>query len=180
MKTPQQPPKKPRWKKWVLVAAAAASFGVADQALLDGKLATLAPPPEKSATILIIGNEISAQFNIAGNKVTDHQALLPEASGNDFLRMNDDQLLRSASLLDEKEIVQYLIAKGADVHANNEEALRNAVMRGNTEMTQYLLSKGAIADQKMIDDAQLIETTADLSMPMTKALKAALPRGERQ
>lgn len=176
----KKPPSKPHFKTWLLAAVAATGLGITGQAYLGES-----PKPaalEESSTTLIIGNELSAEFNRSNGRVTGHQALLPAQtamSGNDFLRMNDDQLLRSAALLGERDIVEYLVSKGADIHAKNEEALRVSVAGGHFDVAQYLVSKGARADQKIINDAELIESTADLAMPMTKALQStlALPGG---
>lgn len=197
-------PEKPKLKKWLAATVAVAGLsGVFGGGMMVN---TVTPPSSnETMTVLTVGNEISAQFNMTGDKITSYRALTPPTAGNDFLRMNDDQLLRSASLLREPEIAQYLISKGANVHAvndealrlaarggdfdtirvlvnaganihvNNEEALRTTVKQGRFEIAQFLVSKGAIADQQIINDAELIETTADLSMPMTKALQLTLP-----
>ena len=218
----KRPPQKPHFKRWLLAAVAATGLSTLGQTALDHNMtapadfstaasAGLSMPasagPSDRTTTLTIGRELSAAFNTEGGQVTGHRALLPEdasRTGNDFLRMNDDQLLRSAALLDEPGIARYLIEKGADVHAkndealrlaagtgaldtirvlleagadpsaNNGEALRNSVKRGHFDVAQYLVSKGARADARMIDDAVLIESTADLSMPMTQALRATL------
>jgi ankyrin repeat protein len=62
------------------------------------------------------------------------------------IHFNEDESLRYAATDGHLDIVIYLLNQGADVHALNDEALRNACRWGNLDIVKTLISKGANID----------------------------------
>jgi hypothetical protein len=59
------------------------------------------------------------------------------------IHASDDLALRVAAQYGHIEVVQLLIANGADIHARNDEALRVAAVNGHIEIMQLLIANGA-------------------------------------
>jgi len=59
------------------------------------------------------------------------------------LKYENDYALRYASEIGIKNVVQYLVEKGADIHTHDDYSLRWASKGGHLPVVQYLLEKGA-------------------------------------
>ena len=59
------------------------------------------------------------------------------------LRYDNDFALRYASANDKLHIVEFLVSKGADIHARNDEALILASQNGHIYVVKFLISNGA-------------------------------------
>lgn len=71
-----------------------------------------------------------------------------------------------------EEMVEFLLAKGADVHANNDEALMRAVDHGNPRIVKMLLDHGAdvhARNDKALEIATRVSRFPFLSEPLLRA-----------
>ncbi len=128
-------------------------------------------------TGLDLGPE-NARFT--ANPAPPHESMSPifnsnagTRGDNAYFHTYNDEALSSAARRGELEAVRVLTEAGADINAKTGEALRESIKYGRTDVALYLVAKGATVDQKMIDAAELTESTADLSMSMTTALTSA-------
>ena len=57
--------------------------------------------------------------------------------------VNLDELLIDAVFGGNLDIIEFLLANGANIHAKDDEALRYAVFGGNLDIIKFLLANGA-------------------------------------
>jgi len=54
-----------------------------------------------------------------------------------------DQLLSASAANGLLDFVQFLVSKGANIHANNDDAIRVSAKHGHLEIVKFLMAKGA-------------------------------------
>ena len=73
----------------------------------------------------------------------------------------DDLLpLAQAAKAGQKEVIDYLLDHGADIHGNQDEALYSALEAGRGDIAEHLIEKGAMLERRL-DDLKKIQLSTD-------------------